>query len=502
MAGIFSSLSSTARSLQTHSLNVQQAGKNIANINNKGYARQRVDVGTTGTVQTPAGPTTGPLVATGMSHIRDVFIDRQILGETAYHSSLEAKDFRLKQALANFGDTIDRAGDAQFIDDVVQSGGGLRGAIDYFFNSFEALSARPNDATTRQVAFQSAENMVDMFHSMDESFDLLQNELQNQIKEETGQLNDLLGELEEINVEIARLETGRPGSALDMRDLRQKKLEEISEYALIEASEVPGSNGQLQITLSTADGGREVIVGPSVSGQQIHFNESDSTFRIPGLAEAVDLQAGRLPAVLDVHDNTVADLRGQIDTVAHELATEVNELYYQAYVPAGVDPAIPEIAFFQEPTPPPSESGSGTVTAATISLYSEPSDPSITDHVALSPATLRTTETGLKGANELALAMAELGSAGQTGLGGITYSEFSSRLVTGLGQDIRNGQNRLEVQAGVKELLENRRLEVSGVSMDEEVSNMLQYQKAYQATSRYFNVLSEMLDTLIEGLGR
>ncbi|HKJ90125.1 MAG TPA: flagellar basal body rod C-terminal domain-containing protein, partial [Oceanipulchritudo sp.] len=96
----------------------------------------------------------------------------------------------------------------------------------------------------------------------------------------------------------------------------------------------------------------------------------------------------------------------------------------------------------------------------------------------------------------------ELAITDQTALGETSFSEFSSNLVTRLGQDIRNGQNRITVQADVKELLETRRREVSGVSMDEEVSTMLQYQKAYQATSRYFNVLSEMLDTLINGLGR
>jgi len=141
MPGIFTALSSTAYSLQSQSFVVQQTGKNIANINNEGYSRQRVQMGTTGAVQTAAGPTSGPLVATGIEHIRDVFLDRQILGEISYLSGLEASDFRLKQALANLGDTINRAGDAQFVDDIVQSGGGLRGAIYYFFDTFESFAA-------------------------------------------------------------------------------------------------------------------------------------------------------------------------------------------------------------------------------------------------------------------------------------------------------------------------------------------------------------------------
>lgn len=500
MPGIFTALSSTAYSLQSQSFVVQQTGKNIANINNEGYSRQRVQMGTTGAVQTAAGPTSGPLVATGIEHIRDVFLDRQILGEISYLSGLEASDFRLKQALGNLGDNIDRAGDAQFVDDIVQSGGGLRGAIDYFFNTWESLAARPNDATTRQVMIQASDNLVEMFHRVDDRFDLLESELTRQIDEEVDILNDLFLELEEMNLEIARLETGDPGSALDMRDLRQQKLEEISEYMLIEAEEVKGANGQIELTVARPDGTREVLMGPGVTAKQIYFDSDNSSFHIDGSNQEIDLRAGLIPAVLAAKDETVQPLRENIDLVAHNLAVEVNQLYYQAFVPAGADPAVPEMSFFQVPTPP---GGPGTVTAATISLYSEPSDPSVTSFLALTAENLRTSnQPGISGANDLALDIAELAEIDQAALGSVSFSEFSSNLVTELGQDIRNVGNRMQVQEDVKELLETRRREISGVSMDEEVSNMLQYQKAYQATSRFFNVLNEMLDTLINGLGR
>ena len=83
----------------------------------------------------------------------------------------------------------------------------------------------------------------------------------------------------------------------------------------------------------------------------------------------------------------------------------------------------------------------------------------------------------------------------------LTLSEYASRSVSSLGQDISGAKDRLEVQSTVVDLLNTQRSEVSGVSMDEEVSNMVQYQQAYQASSRYFNVLSEMMDTLINSLG-
>lgn len=501
MPGIFTSLSSAAYSLQSQSLSVQQAGKNISNINNENYSRQRVLMGSLGTQQTEIGPTSGPLVALGLEQVRDIFIDRQLLGEISYLSTLESQDFRLRQALANLGDTINRTTDAQFVGDITQQGGGLRGAIDSFFDAFESFSARPNDSTTRQVVYQSAEALVDAFHRIDTRYDLLETELDAQMVEETRTLNDFFEELAGINLEIARLEVDLPKSALDLRDLRQQKLEEISEYALIEVNEVQGADGQVEVTLLDDSGNKVTIVGPGAPTKEIFFDTDTRTFKVVGSGETLDLQAGLLPAVLEVQTDYVAEIRAKLDSVANSIATEVNELYYQAFDDSG-SPVIPEVSFFQQPTPPPSMGGTGTATAASIALYSTPSDPLVTAHTPLTAASLRATATGISGANELALAIGDLATTAQADLGNISFSEYSARIVTELGQDIRNIQNRMEVQQDVNTLLKARRGEISGVSLDEEVSTMIQYQRAYQATSRYFNVLSDMLDTLINGLGR
>lgn len=504
MSGIFSSLTSAAYALQTHSRSVEMAGKNISNVNNENYTRQRVLTGTQGSLRTSIGVESGPLVAIGLEQVRDRFIDRQLLGEIAYQTELTSEEFRLRQALANLGDNIDRAGDAQFVEDVAQQGGGLRGALDSFFNAFESLAARPNDATTRQVVFQEANALVDTFHRMDSRFSLLASELDQQIQDEVGELNVRLEELQTINREIARLEVGQPGSALDLRDQRQQKLEEIAEYALIEVEEVDGANGQVSLGMRDADGELVEVVRPGESFQPLGFDTETREYQIAATGQSLQMDSGRLTAIRRVRDETVGNVQSQIDRLANAVATEVNELYYQAYQAAGMNPEVPEISFFQEPTPPPSASGvSGTVTAASIELYGEPSDAStVGDFVPLSADTLRATATDASGGNELALALAELASADIGELGGLTFSEFALRRTTELGQDIRDVQNRMSVQNDVVEVLQNRRGEVSGVSMDEEVSNLVQYQRAFQASSRYFNVLSEMLEELINSLGR
>lgn len=483
-------------------MSVQVAGKNIANINNPDYSRQRVQLSSFGSQSGISGVSSGSLVAVGVEHVRDVFIDRQMLEEISYLSALETQDFRLRQALANLGDSIDRAGDARFIDDTINTGDGLRGSIDTFFNAFESLSARPNDSTTRQVLYQSAEALVSSFHRIDGRFELMQNQLEAQIQDDASAFNNLLHELDAMNTEIAQLEIGSPGSAIDLRDQRQQKLEEIAQYAQVEVLERPDSNGQIELSIKGEDGSDQVILGPRTEVREVYYDSDNMSFRIVGDGTELDPLAGKLSAALDLHTGQIAEIRSQLDAMANSIATEVNELYYQAFAPAGTDPAVPEISFFQQPTPPPSAGGTGTVTAATISLYTEPSDASVTDYIPLTAGTIRATETTVTGANELALAIAGLATASQTDLGGVNFSEFATRMVTELGQETRNVQNRMEVQKDVQSLLETRRGEISGVSLDEEVADMMQYQRAYQATSRVFNVLSEMLEDLINGLGR
>ena len=279
-------------------------------------------------------------------------------------------------------------------------------------------------------------------------------------------------------------------------------LEEVSTYASIDVVESSDFNGQITINVRDENGGIVSILEPGFRPKEI-FDVTNQSLNLVGSGEILDLGSGSLPALLDVRTTHVAEIRHELNSMANSVATQVNEIYYQAY-DATTLPVTPEISFFQQPTPPPSISGvPSSVTAASIALYTAPSDPALmgTDFVALGISTLRSSDSSYAGANEIALAIAGVANQKLTDLESLTLSEYASRTVSSLGQNISGVQDRLVVQSTVVDLLNTQRSEVSGVSMDEEVSNMVQYQQAYQASSRYFNVLSEMMDTLINSLG-
>ena len=123
----------------------------------------------------------------------------------------------------------------------------------------------------------------------------------------------------------------------------------------------------------------------------------------------------------------------------------------------------------------------------------------------LSVTTLKASDGGAAGDNTIAVAVASLASMKFSVSGGDdidgTFSDFFSRTVTDLGQKLSSTNARLADQLSVEAIVRGQRDAVSGVSMDEEMADMLKYQRAYQASSRVITVIDDLLDTLINRTG-
>lgn len=469
MSGIFGSLQATVTTLQAHSKSVELAGRNIAHMNDPSYARQRVVYGSTITLQTPQGPQSSALSALGFEHIRDSLLDTQLLAEISQQKGLESGMLSLQRTLAALGDNIDRMNDAQFIDDITVSGGSLRESISNFFNAFEGFSARPNDPTTKQILMQQAQTLTEEFRRVDSRLENIERALQEQIDDDVSRVNRHLSDIDNINKEIAKLELARPGSALDLRDQRQAKLEELAELISFSVVEEPGKHGMISIIVGADDGTRHALVAPEQQVNRIQLTEDGNITTVLNRDLTLDIQSGSLPAAIDIRDNHIDRLRANIDLLVSNMITEVNAVY-----------SATGNNFFDE----------NGLTAGTFRLDEN-----------LSYTTLLASATGLSGANEIARAIADLTSNEIADLDGNTFTQFAARLVTDLGQNVQDMNNRLKVQTAVRELIQSRRDEVSGVSLDEEMSNMLLFQRAFQASSRVFNTLDDMLNQLVNQVG-
>ncbi len=472
MSGLLGSLSVSVKALNAQSRAVETAGRNLANVNNPNYARQRVVMGDRGTVMTPMGPQSLGIEARQIEQLRDRLLDQQTVREIALTASLKAQQTAYEKAQAALGQSISRAQDSSSINS--SSGGyGIAESLTDFFNAFQSFAARPTDTGERQNLLQKAGILADRFQITDTRLSQLQDDLTSQINEDVATVNRLLTTIAHLNGEIGSLEMNHPGAAADLRDQRQALLEELSTKMSFETRPSTNSPGQIEVYTSDGSGGEIQLVNRAVVYGTVAF--SGSTLTAGATPTTVALTGGSIMGTREVRDIAVQDLRDQIDALASQLVTSVNAAY---------NPTSSTGDFFL---------ASGT-TASGMSLAS-----------GLSVTTLKASDGGAAGDNTIAVAVASLASMKFSVSGGDdidgTFSDFFSRTVTDLGQKLSSTNARLADQLSVEAIVRGQRDAVSGVSMDEEMADMLKYQRAYQASSRVITVIDNLLDTLINRTG-
>lgn len=468
MSGLFSSLNASVKALSAQSRALETTGKNLANVNNATYARQRVIFGDRGTVETPEGVESLGLEALGIQQLRDALLDKQVIREISLTASTTAQQQTYQRTQASLGQAIGSTTGAS------GAASGLGGAIDDFFSAFQSFASRPTDDGEKQTLLQKAGILTDRFQQTDARMAQVQTDIDSQIQSNVGDANQLLSAIAELNKQIGRIEIGRPGSAIDLRDQRQARLEELAAKLPIETR--LSTNGMIDVVMKDASNADVVLVDDSNVTGPVAF--TGTGFTGGASATALVFSSGSAAGFLNARDNAVQTLRDQLDQLADQIVTSVNAAYNPLNT-AGEN-------FFAP---------AGTA-AATFSMDS-----------ALNTATLRAGAAGAgAGDNTLALAVAAISSqVFSTGAGDAitgTIGKFYTSAATDLGQALATVNTRLDDQTGIEKLVRTQRDSVSGVSLDEEMADLVRYQRAFQASSRVFSIVDDLLDLVVNRLGK
>lgn len=469
MSGLYGSLTQSLSALTAHSRGVETAGRNLANVANPDYARQRVIMGDRGTVPTPQGPQSLGLQAQAIQQMRDRYLDQQVAREKSSEAGLAAQTRSYAMAEAVLGEYIERGG---AVDDTGSAT--LGGGLGELFNAWEAVASRPTDLGERQHLLQRAEFLAERLRLTDQRLGQVQTDINATVEVEVGEFNRLLETLAELNGSIGRMEITTPGAAVDLRDQRQARLEELAEKFGVESRDIPGAPGQLELVVRDTGGTPVILVSRASVNASLSFD--GATLSAGG--QPLAIAGGHLSGLLLSRDGGVQTLRDQLEAWAAQLATSVNDAYNPGGVPGGD---------FYTYTP-------GAV-ASTLRLA-----PGVT------PATLRTSNGGAVGDNGVALAVVNLAHqafslAAGDGIEG-TLAQAYAGLVSDFGRTQATVNDRLEDQRVIARLVLQQRDAVSGVSLDEEMADLLKYQRAFQASSRVVSVIDEMLDNIVNRLGR
>jgi flagellar hook-associated protein 1 FlgK len=241
-----------------------------------------------------------------------------------------------------------------------------------------------------------------------------------------------------------------PNDLLDRRDML---LDKLSNYGQLSVT----SNTDGTVSVAFADQAKS---GPTQGQTYPIVDGATASWAGPPAAWSPGGQLGGLLAVADPTTGTLQGYLGSLDTIAGDLATAVNTAYGST--------------FFQ----------TGTPAAATLE---------VAPGIVASPATI-TAGSGNAGSNDLAQAVAALGN----GAVDSAYRSFIARV----GAEVQSADRQAANGQALTDAVENRRQSVAGVSLDEEMSNLVRFQRGYQASSRAMSTMDEMLDVLINRTGR
>jgi len=505
MSGLIGSILATTNALKANQSAIETAGKNMANVNNTNYSRQRVEFGISGGISESI-----------ITQERDAIIDSKIVREASVSGSLEAQSKIYGQLQLIFGEQI--TGDVSSPDTLAGSATGdsnlygLSAVIDDFFGAMHALSADPSDVPTKASVIAQAEQMVNRFNTLAADLEELDGDVVDSIDAELKSVNGLLKDIATINNEIAKIEIQTPGGAHEFRDLRQQKLKELAQYIDFDTEEI--ANGQIRITAKDKDtnGGNDVIlVDRSIVTNQIKFNEASNELYFTGHtsqplgnspnASAYDIEGGSLQGYIYARSTTdpfgaagsyaigpLAKMQEDLDILAREIATQVSGVY---------DDAANNQFFFDDNNNADAVV-LANITAKNIQLYAGNG----TTIPALSASNLKTTDSGNSGANEVAIALAELDDFTSSNLRGNSFAGFVSEMASDLGFELSNVNTQLENQELVMSQLEDQRASVSGVSIDEELANIIRFQRSFEASAHVLKVMDELLGIITNGLVR
>ncbi len=439
---------------------ISVAGHNIANVNTPGYSKQQVSLAENRPENGSPGQIGTGVHAESIRRSVDSFVDAQLLSSRERLGEFTASSDALARLEPLFGDADNQ---------------GIGADLNQFFGALQDVTTNPNDLSARTVFLSKATALVGRFNQSASDLTAAQGFLDRQIGQTITDVNRLTSQIADLNTKIADAETSGQ-HANDLRDQRGVALANLGE--MIEISSIEDATGQLTVSagrgqvLVDKDRTYQLVAVANLSNNgllDVHYDAGTG----PTTSLNSVIQSGRLKGLLDVRDQTIPSLRASLDTLASELVTQVNQQHRLGF---GLDGSTNQDFF----------APAGT-TASTMAV-------SLTDVRKIAASS---TAAGVPGNNANALALAGLRNTDFASFGNVTFQEYYSTIAGNFGSATQGVESNLAAQQILHDQLTSQRASISGVSMDEELANLLQFQRSFEAASRMIVVADELFQTIL-----
>lgn len=463
MPGPFVGIDIAGRALRSLQRALDVTGHNIANVNTPGYSRQVADFRQT-------TPTTfysngRQLLGSGVdissvNRIRDMFLDARMRDGRSAMGHFSALTTQLEQTQSVFGEPGPH---------------GISSALDRFWNSWSALASNPSDPGARMQVKLAGETLASRIRGTYAELTRQSNQIDQQIGSTITEINDLATQIHDLNGSIrqALAAGGTPNDLMDQRDLLIERMS-----GLANVTTATFQDGTVAVYIS-----QHTLVEPASPPNPLPTTYDAGNAKLG----TIDIRAGALRGLFDaklkidggtVGSTTVEGFRTMLDRLANELRTQVNAIHKTI-----ADPMDVSERFLADV--PPGDTQTGAV------------DFDLDLNVKNNADRILAGDPAKPGDGAIALALSSLRDSGLGALNGKSFNAFFSETITNLGRETDFFSGRVEAQSAILDQIDAQRQSVRGVSIDDELANMLRFQRSYQAAAKMLTIFDQVTEDLI-----
>ena len=440
MAGLIGSLHSAGTGMSVSQASIQTTSHNINNMNTPGYSRQKVEQSAKSAYSNPGyNSSLGPgQLGTGVQATDIVRIRN-----TFY-------DFQYRNETHNYGQTRIKYQHYTNMEKIFNepSDSAISSSMSEFFSSWQELSKNPNDAGAKDIVIQNAKYLANNISTVKSKLDQLSSQAEKKLNDDVSEINDMLNQIRDLNKDI-KLIQGSGKTPNDLMDKRDAVIDDLSYKLNLENSDV-----QKLINKKLEDGTPVTL---------------DELKNIKGVS-------GEIQGSLDMIDK-ISEYTDDLTNLAKGLSQAVNNILNGK--DANNTDAIPstnQVIFEFNADEDP-------IIKANDKLLDSPKDLFITADVAQKMYNLKDEKITIDGED-------------------ITIGNYYNNIIQKLGNESKEVIRAEKNQSKLIEEIDNLRLNVSGVSLDEEMVNLIQFQHSYNASAKVISTIDSLLDVVVNSLVR
>jgi flagellar hook-associated protein 1 FlgK len=458
MSSLLAMLGTSGNALDVYQQALNVVQNNVNNSSTPGYATQSLNL--EALPLDVAGGLAGGVAAAGLDNSRDQYAEEQVQQQT--------------QALGQYTAQAQATGTIQSFFDA-SGNSGVPAALSALFQAFSAWSVTPNDPTAEQSVLDNAADVASSVQGLENSLSGNAQQLDTSIASTADQINSIASQIQAYNVQRLTESTPDPGEDAQL----YSALDNLSQ--LTNFSTVTQADGTVTVLLG---GGSPLVIGSQQNAISIATSATgDQVLDSQGNDITSQITSGQLGGLLDVRNSVLGSMLGT--------STETGTLNQFATTLAGTVNQI-----LQTGTVSPEQ---GAAAGTALFTYDNADDAAATLEVnpAITASQLAPVDSA-GNANGNANQLAALENTSLTQLGGMTLTQYFGQIASQIGAANQTATDNQTSQQQVVASATTLVNQVSGVSLDEEATNVLQLQRAYQASAQVLTILNTLADTVLD----